>query len=146
LAATLFSARVDATINNAHRVFIRHSRDDNRSFGPPAVLSGGSPNPYPSNWNRVETHANQTVVGLTSVLGQRMVNDLRVSLFNIRATSGSPRESECPGCLGIAAPSIAIPDAGLVLGNSASSDLLDGRFHLTESLTWQRGAHRARFG
>jgi hypothetical protein len=145
LAATLLSARVDATINNAHRVFIRHSRDDNRSFGPLAV-SRGSPNPYPSNWNRVETHAHQTVAGLTSVLGQRMVNDLRVSLFGLRATSGRPSESDCPGCLGIGAPSITIPDAGLVLGNSMSSDLLDGRVHLNESLTWQRRAHRARFG
>lgn len=146
LVGTLFSARVDATINNAHRVFVRHSRDDSHSFGPSATISGGSPNAYPSNWNRVETQADQTMAGLTSVLGQRMVNDLRVSWFNLRSGIDGAGESDCPGCLGIGVPSINIPQAGLLLGNSASSDTRDGRFHLTDSLTWQRRAHRARFG
>ena len=35
---------------------------------------------------------------------------------------------------------------GLVIGNSTTTDNLERRFHLTDSITWQASTHRARFG
>ena len=46
----------------------------------------------------------------------------------------------------LGAPSINVPQAGLVIGNSTAIDNLERRFHLNDSITWQRSAHRARFG
>jgi hypothetical protein len=146
LIGTLFSARLDAKINNAHTVFVRHSRDASRAFGPGATISGGSSNAYPSTWNRVVTAADQSLIALTSVLHPTLVNDLRLSSFIIKSRMDAAGEQDCPACLGLRAPSINIPQAGLLIGNSAASDNLERRFHLTDSITWQRSAHRVRFG
>jgi hypothetical protein len=41
---------------------------------------------------------------------------------------------------------ISVPQAGLVIGGSTTSYNLGRRFHLNDSVTWQRGTHRAHFG
>jgi hypothetical protein len=146
LVGTMFSGRLDARINRAHTLFVRYSRDAGRAFGPAAAITGGSPNAYPSNWNRVAIRADQSVVGVTSVLRPTLVNDLRFSSFNIRSSMGTPGEQDCLGCLGGGAPSINIPQAGLVIGHSIANDFRGQRFHLNDSITWQASAHRVRLG
>ena len=143
----LFSGRLDAKINGAHTAFARYSHDASHAFGPVAAgIAGGSPNAYPSNWNRVGVHADQSVVGLTSVTRSTIVNDLRFSSFIIKSSMGPPGESECHGCLGLGTPSIGVAQAGLVMGHSSATDFRGRRFHLTDSLTWKAGAHHVRVG
>ncbi len=146
LEGTLFSGRLDARINGAHTVFVRYSQDASRGFGPAAAITGGSPNAYPSNWNRVVTRADQSLVGVTSVIRPTLVNDLRFSSFMVRSSMGAPGTQDCQGCLGLGTPSISIPQAGLVIGNSIANDSRGRRFHLSESITWQQSTHRVRFG
>jgi hypothetical protein len=145
LVGDLFSVRIDGRISNAHTVFIRHSHDGSRAFGP-AAIGGGSPNAYPSNWNRIVTSADQNLLAVTSVLGPRLVNDVRFSSFILDTESGVPREDDCPRCLGLGAPSITIAQTSLAIGNSSAIENRERRFHLTESMTWQASAHRLRFG
>ena len=146
LRGDLLTVRLDGRIGSAHTAFIRHSRDASRAFGPGAVIAGGSPNALPSNWNRVATAADQSLLAVTSVFGPRLVNDVRFSAFAIDTRSGRPREADCPRCLGLGAPSITVDQTGLVVGHSNALDTLERRFHFTESLTWQASAHRVRFG
>jgi hypothetical protein len=143
LVGDLFTVRLDAKITGAHSVFVRHSHDGSRAFGP---ASGGSPNAYPSNWNRIVTGADQSLVALTSVLRPTLVNDVRFASFIVSSQSGGPREEDCPRCLGVGGPSITVALTGLVIGNSTTTDNLERRFHLTDAITWQRSAHRARVG
>ncbi len=146
LSGDLFSVRIDAKITSGHTIFVRHSHDGSRAFGPAAAISGGSPNAYPSNWNRVVARADQSLVGLTSVIRPTLVNDLRFSSFVTKSSLGAAGEQDCARCLGLGAPSTNVAQTGLLLGNSTASDNLVRRFHLTNSIMWQRSAHRARFG
>ena len=146
LSVTLFSGRLDARINSAHTAFVRYSQDSSRAFGPAAAITGGSLNAYPSNWSRVVTRADQSLIGVTSVLRPTLVNDLRFSSFIIRSGMDAPGEQDCQGCLGLGAPSINVQQAGLVIGHSIANDFRGRRFHLNDSITWQGGTHRVRFG
>jgi hypothetical protein len=86
------------------------------------------------------------MLGVTSVLRPTLVNDLRFSYFFISSSETSPTQQDCPGCLGIGAPDITIPQASLEIGRGVVSHNLGRRFHLNDSLAWQRGTHRPRFG
>src|SRR5262249_8899302 len=130
-------------INDSHNAFVRHSHDGSRTFGPIAIMSN---NAYPSNWSRAENQADQSLIGLASVLRPTLVSDFRVSYFAARSSSGMPNSQDCANSRGLGATSINIPQAGLLIGNSLSNDNLERRFELTESLTWQRAAHRVRAG
>jgi len=138
------SFRLDGRVSSRHTAFLRYSHDGSRAFGP----AGGTANAnaYPSNWVRQATWADQSVLGLTSVLRPTLVNDLRFSYFFLSANQLAPGERECPGCLGIGAPTITVPQAGLTIGQSSTSLNPGRRLHLNESIAWQRGTHRARFG
>jgi hypothetical protein len=138
-----FSGRLDARLSNAHFGFLRYSHDGNRAVGPSSLFGNA---PYPSNWTRQQAWADQTVLGLTSVGGQRLVNDFRLSYFFISSKEVAPEEQDCRGCLGIGAPVINIVQAGLQIGNSSALHNIGRRFHLNDSITWQRGAHRIRLG
>jgi Carboxypeptidase regulatory-like domain len=145
LFGDLLSVRLDGRISDAHTVFVRHSHDGSRAFGP-SILQGGAPNAYPSSWTRQLAWADQSLLGLTSVFRPTLVNDLRFSYFFTSASERAPGEQDCPGCLGIGAPGISISQAGLTIGRSGFPLNMARQFHLSEALTWQRSTHRARFG
>jgi Carboxypeptidase regulatory-like domain len=87
------SLRVDGRPSNAHTAFIRYSHDGVRAIGPPTT----QPTAYPSFWFRQPAWADQTILGLTSVLRDTLVNDLRFSYFFVRSSevwanrAGMPR-------------------------------------------------------
>ena len=139
------SVRFDGRLSNRHTAFLRHSHDGVRAFGPSftSVVTGES---YPTNWGRQRAWADQTVLGLTSVLRANVVNDLRFSYFFVSAADAPPSEQDCPGCLGIGAPQITVQNDGIMIGNSLSFDVLGRRWHLNDAVAWQKGAHRIRFG
>ena len=141
------SLRVDGRLSNAHTAFIRYSHDSVQAFGPPCCAPITlQPAPYPSAWTRQRAGADQSILGLTSVLGDTLVNDLRFSYFVVDSSQIGPTDQECPGCLGIGASSITVAQTGLSLGNASTQQITGRRFHLNDFVTWQRGAHRARFG
>jgi hypothetical protein len=148
LFGTLLSFRMDGRITNSHTAFVRYSHDGSQSLGPItfAASAVGPNNGYPSTWSRQPAWADQTLAGLTSVLRSTLVNDLRISYFFVSSSVVPASEQDCPGCLGIGAPSISIAQAGFYLGNSTYNFNLGRRYQVNDSLTWQRGTHRARFG
>ncbi|HEU0006063.1 MAG TPA: hypothetical protein VFS12_08745, partial [Terriglobia bacterium] len=139
------SMRLDGRLSNAHTIFARYSHDGSRTLGPTTVGSG-SLNAYPSSWVREVNWVDQSLLGLTSVLRPTLVNDLRFSYFFTSSKNLGPTEEDCPGCLGVGAPAISVPQAGLIIGSSAAIYNLGRRFHLSDTVTWQRSTHRARFG
>ena len=48
--------------------------------------------------------------------------------------------------MGLGAPSITVAQTGLSIGRAVIQHTLGRRFHLNDYMTWQRAAHRARFG
>jgi hypothetical protein len=136
------SVRVDGLISIRHTAFLRYSHDGNRAFGPVT----NQLNAYPSTWVRQLAWADQSLVGLTSVLRPSLINDLRFSYFFISSSQLPPQQSDCPGCLGIGAPTINITQAGLSLGESSTILNLGRRFHFSDSASLQTGPHRLRFG
>jgi hypothetical protein len=137
-----FSARLDGRLSAAHTAFARFSRERIRSLGPPT----NQPNAYPSSWRRQPARTDQSIAGLTSILPGALVNDFRFSFFYVDLSDSGVTEKECPGCLGVGAPSYTIAQTGLTLGVAISQPAVARRFHLNDYVTWQRGAHRLRFG
>ncbi len=137
------SLRLDGRLSNAHTTFIRYSHDGVRAFGPPTTPQ----NAYPSFWTQQPLWADQSILGLTSTFSDRLVNDFRFSYFYVNSSQTGPTERDCPGCLALGAPSITVLQVDLFIGkNTASQYTLARRYHLNDYVTWQRDAHRARFG
>jgi hypothetical protein len=133
------SVRSDLNIRSGHNAFARYTRDINRA------LAGGA-NVLPSAWQRRTNEQAQAVGGVTSVLSDNVVNDVRVSYFSFDTASGPPASRDCPGCFGLGASMVRIPDAAIAFGNADTFSFGGRRYQLTESLLWQRGSHRLRFG
>ena len=134
-----FNVRLDVRLTQKHNAFVRYTDDDNSVFGP---TFGG----LPSAWSRINTRAQQSMAALTSLLSSTIVNDLRVSYFHFLSAEKPAGVDDCPGCLGLGAPSIDIGDAGLTIGSARSLYGPAHRNELTDSLMWQTGKHSPRFG
>ncbi|MGH7462737.1 MAG: hypothetical protein ACREMA_17140, partial [Longimicrobiales bacterium] len=137
-----FSLRTDFRLREKHYGFARHSHDGIAAFGPASLTMAGA-RAYPSNWTRQPLWADQSVLGLTSVLA---ANELRFSYFFVSSAEQAARESDCPGCVGIGAPSITVQNVDLFIGKNISNSVLARRYHLSDTLAWQKGPHRIRFG
>ena len=134
--------RFDGRLHARHNAFVRYTHDGSRFFGP----NDGRNNTLPSSWSRATIWADQSLAALTSVLSSRLVSDLRFSYFFFSTPEVPAGAEDCPGCLGVGAPRINIPDAGIVFGGQQSGSFVGRRYQLTETLAWQKGNHRLRFG
>jgi hypothetical protein len=136
------SAKFDYNINANHRLFARYSHDGNNAFGP----QGGAQ--MPSNWLRNRNWSDQSVLGITSTLRPNMVNDFRFSYQYWQNRNLFPTEAECPGCLGLNMPQVAISGTNITVGNTANAtqgrDLR--RFQFFNTMNWQKGSHGIKFG
>ena len=146
LFENLISFRLDGQVSSRHTVFARYSHDGSRSFVPVSGTANTVGNPYPSNWVHEVTWADQSLMGVTSSLRPNLVNDLRYSYFFISDKQLPPEEQDCRGCVGIGAPTISVPTAGLTIGSSSTTLYPGRRFELNDTMTWQRGAHRVHVG
>jgi Carboxypeptidase regulatory-like domain len=138
------SFRLDDRLSSKHILFVRYSHDGSRDF---AATTGGATtvgNTYPSNWVHETTWTDQSLLGVTSILRPTLVNDFRFSYFFYSDDQLPAQQSDCPGCLGIGAPMISIP--GLVFGSSSTTLDPARHFETNESMAWQHGRHRVRFG
>ena len=146
LFGDVLSFRLDGRLSSKHTAFLRYSHDGSRAFLNTGANTANA-NAYPSNWVRQLTWADQSLLGVTSVLRPNLVNDFRFSYFFLSDDQLPPEQQDCSGCIGIGAPAISIGSPALLTIGQSSTTLNPGRrFHLNESLAWQRGAHRARFG
>ena len=135
-----YSGKVDWRINDKHSAFIRFSHDGNSNSGP-----FGIPVP-PSNFVANKNWADQSLLGITSVLKVNVVNDFRFS-YGYWQNRNIP--APCNGCLGAGGPEVFyLPSVNFALGNNFNSpqgrDLR--RFPISDNVNWQLGNHRVKFG
>jgi hypothetical protein len=141
------SGRVDYRYNDKHSLFIRYSHDGNKNSGPFAAGTPTLPSNHVSNKNWVD----QYLLGVTSVLSPRVVNDLR---FSYQYWQNRNIPAPCNGsidgiCVGAGGPEIFyLNSVNFALGNNFNSpqgrDLR--RSPLSDNVTVQLGAHRVKFG
>ncbi len=137
------SARLDWRMADRHSLFFRFTHDGNKAFG-----ANAAPPPMPSNWLVNTNHSDQFIVGLTSTPSPTLVNDFRFSYVYWKNRNLLPTPSDCPGCVGVGGPQVAITGAGFVMGNTQNAP--QGRDYDTmqfvNNATWQRSSHRLQFG
>lgn len=138
----LFSTRLDWKVTDNHTAFLRYSHDQNRGFGP---RSGQS---LPSNWLQNKNFSDQSVLGVTSTFTPTLVNDFRLNFTYWQNRNLFPDNSVCPDCVGLNFPQLEINDTNVKVGNTQNAtqgrDLR--RFTFLDTVTWQKGSHRFRFG
>lgn len=137
------SARFDYRLSAKHSLFARYSHDGNRGFGP------NSGSPLPSNWLQNVNWADQSIVGITSVLKPTLVNDFRFDYAYWHNRNLFPDSTVCPGCLGLGFPQLTLQgSSNFAVGDTSNAtqgrDLR--RYNFIDGLTWQKGSHRIRFG
>jgi len=139
------SLRIDYKLSANHNLFVRYSHDGNQAFGP-----GGNTPVAPSAWLRNVNWADQSTMGVTSTLKPTLVNDFRFSYNFWSNRNLFPNSSDCANCVGLGFPGLTFVGsslgtfAGDTLNATQGRDLRD--FTWTDNLTWQKGAHRLRFG
>ncbi len=137
----LFNARLDYRLNSKHTLYLRYSQDRNKN------LSGGGS--LESTWTSSNNYADQTNVGVTSVLRPTLVNEFRASYSFFSNRLRPPDENECSNpqyCFNLNGPRIG--GFGLTLGNdnNVTQSRLLRTYQINENVYWQKGAHRIRFG
>ncbi|MBX9604210.1 MAG: TonB-dependent receptor [Bryobacteraceae bacterium] len=139
---TQLSPRWDFRINDKHNMFLRYSQDRNKAFGP----AGGAQDP--TNWLVNTNWALQSMLGVTSTLSSTLVNDARFQFAYWNNRNLFPEASDCPSCIALDLPQISIAGTNVVLGHTQNAT--QGRdirtYQLVDNMTWQKGAHRMKFG
>ena len=129
------SARLDWLANAKNSVFVRQSHEGGFSFAPTTLLAAGQL-AYPSAWTRQPDWADQSLLGWTSPNSVRIGSTiLRLSYFFVSSAEQASTSANCPGCLGIGAPSITVAD--LIIGTSTTTTVLGRRYELNDAMTWR---------
>jgi hypothetical protein len=145
--STTLSARFDYRLSNKHTLFARYSHDGNSGFG----YSSAAFVPEPSNWTNNKNWSDQSMLGITSVLTSSVVNDFRVA-FQYWSNKNDPATApECQlPCVGQGFPGVltVVGAATFGIGNnvSAPQHRQDRRVEYIDSVSWQKGSHRMKFG
>ncbi|HTS28648.1 MAG TPA: carboxypeptidase-like regulatory domain-containing protein [Bryobacteraceae bacterium] len=137
------TVRFDYSITANHHLFARYTHDGNAGLGP-----AGSSLQLPSHWLRNTNWSDQSLLGLTSTLKPTLVNDFRFSYQYWQNRNLFPTSTDCPGCLGLGFPEVAVNGTNITVGDT--SNATQGRdlrkYNFTDSLTWQKGRHSLHFG
>jgi hypothetical protein len=139
------SVRIDDRLSDKHNLFVRFSHDGNSGFG--QSLEFGDP----SNWARNTNWADQSIIGITSALTPTIVNDFRFqyNYWNNHNYQAVPSDCSLP-CIAGSLPNIFtffgsnMPAIGPNF--NAPQGRNSRRFEFIESLVWQKGSHRLKFG
>jgi hypothetical protein len=139
----LFNVRLDDKLSDKHTAFLRYSQDTNRNVSANSNLE--------SNWIVTRNFAAQALLGVTSILTPRLVNDLRYSYQFYSGHLNPPTASDCTnalGCLGVGGPRINLSGTGFQIGNNDQipQHRILRTYQLTDNVTWARGNHRWRWG
>ncbi len=136
------SAKFDYRINEKNSLFLRYSHDGNNNSGPFGISVP------PSNFVSNRNWSDQSLIGVTSVVSPRIVNDLRFSYWYWQ-NRNTPAACTGSTCIGTGGPEVYVVSSNnFVLGNNFNSpqgrDLR--RYPLSDNVTWQKGSHRVKFG
>ncbi|HEX6897390.1 MAG TPA: hypothetical protein VF146_19055, partial [Bryobacteraceae bacterium] len=141
------SLRLDYRVNANENIFLRYSHDGNFNDG-----QGSAPLGDPGTWSFSRNWADQSILGLTSVLTPAIVNDLH---FQFQFWSNHT-EKAAPGSCPL--PCVADPNLpniftligsnlpGVGPGQNQPQSRDTRRFELVDALSWQKGTHRFKFG
>jgi Carboxypeptidase regulatory-like domain len=148
--------RIDYRINDKNNLFLRYSHDGNNAFAPYVTQS------YPSNWNYNINWSDQSIMGLTTTITPNLVSDFRFQYHYWQNNVVNATAANCafpciggpiPGGAGASGNLPAIlsligSPSGFVAGEGINSpQYRQARsFQPREDLSWQKGAHRLRFG
>ena len=154
------SIRFDHHLSSKHNLFLRYSHDGNDSTGAP-----GSTTYQPSAWANNSNWADQAVLGFTSTLSPTIVNDLRLGYWNWHNWAQPLTLQQCDTtCPGGEIPGLSAYGQyyfenympGLTTIGSANSQMghytnapnvrLYKRPQIADSVAWQKGSHRFKFG
>ncbi|HWE50176.1 MAG TPA: carboxypeptidase-like regulatory domain-containing protein [Bryobacteraceae bacterium] len=141
------TTRFDYHLSDKNSIFLRYSHDGNLNFGPYA----GTGNP--SSWVHNGNWSDQTIGGLTTILSTNLVNDLRgqYKYWYNHGSIASPSDCTAP-CTGVGLPGITSMIGSGTFTYGAGNDVNAPNYHQTRSyqildtLSWQKGSHRIRFG
>ena len=139
------SIRVDDRLSGKHSFFVRYSHEGNSGFG--QSLEFGDP----SNWARNTNWSDQSIIAFTSSLTPTLVNDVR---FQYNYWGNHNYQAVASDC---SAPCVAgsLPNIFTFFGSNmpavgpnfnAPQGRNTRRFETIESLIWQKGTHRLKFG
>jgi len=138
------SLRLDYRLDSRTNMFARYTHDGNAGFGP----NGGAT--LPSNWLRNTNWSDQSVFGATTAVKPTLVNDFRFSYAFWSNRNLFPTPSDCAGCLGLDGPQITFAGVSSNFEVGDTSNATQGRdlrrFTWQDSVTWQKGNHRMKFG
>jgi hypothetical protein len=144
--AKTLSARFDYHINDKNVAFLRYSHDGNAGFNEALI------NADPSGWAHNTNWADQGIVGLTTTITPTLVNDVRFQYnywgnHNNQAVSG---DCNLPCVAGAGIPTIFTFVGSNFPGVGPNFNAPQGRntrrYEIVEALSWQKGAHRLKFG
>jgi hypothetical protein len=139
------SLRFDYHYNEKNNFFLRYSHDGNTGFS--QALEFGDP----SNWAHNINWSDQSIIGWTSTISPTLVNDLR---FQYNYWSNDNLQAVASDC---SAPceAASLPSIYTFIGTNqpavgpnfdAPQARATRRYETVESLTWQKGNHRWKFG
>ncbi|HYL38972.1 MAG TPA: carboxypeptidase regulatory-like domain-containing protein [Bryobacteraceae bacterium] len=141
----LFSARFDYRLSTKHSLFARYTHDGNNGIGNPIGNSPLSSFDINKNWS------DQSVLGVTSTLTPSIVNDFRFMWHYWQNNNLTEPADACQlPCVGGGLPSLIVMvgsstfQAGLNI--NAPQNHVSRSFEEGDTLSWQKGAHRLRFG
>jgi hypothetical protein len=139
------SGKIDYHIDSKNTMFFRYSHDGNNGFS--QSLEFGDPSNWPHNTN----WADQSILGLTTVFTPTVVNDLRFQFnywdnHNLQAV---PSDCSLP-CVAGALPNVYYFDGSNfpAVGPNFNAPQARNtrRYELIDTLSWQKGSHRLKFG
>jgi hypothetical protein len=137
--------KVDFKLNDKQNAFIRFSTDNNHNFN-------GDGNTMPSYWVPTRNVSTQALGGLTSVFNANLVNDFRYSYSFYSGRLRIPTAADCPdpvSCVGLGgAQTFTTLAPQFIFGNNINvpQNRVLRTYQMTDTLSWQKGAHRLRFG
>jgi hypothetical protein len=141
------TARFDYHLSEKHTMFARFSHDGNASFGPYAGTGSPAAWVYNTNWS------DQSIMGVTSIFTPNLVNDFRAQYHYWQNGGPNSKPSDCVApCIGSGQPSIISMVGSASFTYGAGNDPNGPQFHQSRSyqasdtLSWQKGNHRLRFG
>src|SRR5581483_9880479 len=139
------SVRFDHRVNDQNSLFLRYSHDGNSGFGQ-SLINGD-----PSAWARNTNWADQAILGWTTSITPNIVNDFRVQYNYWNNHNSQAVASDC------SAPCVAgvLPTIYTFVGSNfpavgpnfnAPQGRNTRRYEFIDSLSWQKGSHRFKFG
>ena len=145
---TLATARLDYRFSSRNNIFVRYSHDNNQSYGPPSATSFQQQ----SNWVTNTNWADQAIIGLTTIISSTLVNDARFGFYDWHNQALQSTLAQCspPACVGGGLPEITpVQGSSNVQFGGFENDpntRLFRRYEAIDTLSWQKGTHRMKFG